>query len=112
MQSEENQGAESQDNATNMADLSTVEDRDIVKVFRRADGSLVRDSDGNFIVLLVPAMVPSDDGAWENAYQLFLRDTEEVRCKHIWYDEEEASGHSVLRTETEYGTNDVSDLRP
>lgn len=62
-------------------DVAGVEGRDIVKVFRKIDGSLVRDCDGNFVVLVVPAMIPADDGAWEKVFQLFLRETEEVRFR-------------------------------
>lgn len=66
--------------AASTSDLSLVEDRGIVTVYTSPDspGDLLRDGDGNFIVTIVPANVPSEKGAWEKSFLLFLRETAEV----------------------------------
>lgn len=61
------------------ADLSSVENRGIIKVFRDRNGHLVLDNTGNAVVILVPALVPDEEEAWEKCFQLFLRETHQVR---------------------------------
>ncbi|KAI0563269.1 CRAL-TRIO lipid binding protein [Gracilaria domingensis] len=61
------------------ADLSGVENRGIVTVVRESDGSLITDSDGNALVMVIPALIPRIGGSvWEHCFQLFIRETGDI----------------------------------
>lgn len=53
-------------------------DSRIVQVVCDDDGYAVQDGDGNFIVMVIPGLVPNVEGAWEQSLRMFLRETEEV----------------------------------
>lgn len=63
------------------ADLTLVHGRQIVQVVRNEDGTLGTDSEGAYIVMLTPSLMPNDSSAWEKAFQMFVLETQEVSSK-------------------------------
>lgn len=65
------------------ADLSDLEDSKVVQVVWNDDECAARDRDGNVLVVVIPALLPKRADAWEQMFQLFVRETDEVSDMYL-----------------------------
>ena len=72
--------AQYEDNLTvaEATDLTDVESKGIIRVVRKVDGTAIVDKQGNFLIMMVPGLIPKEKDAWERSFLLFLRESKEV----------------------------------
>lgn len=76
----EDMDAQYEDNLTvaEATDLTDVESKGIIRVVRKVDGTAIVDKQGNFLIMMVPGLIPKEKDAWERSFLLFLRESKEV----------------------------------